>query len=330
MYPNQALIPESEAAVQPSSPTPAWLRFALLCTLFLLAALWLEPYFAPLCTATAAHVGALLDLAGFAPHVQGDLITLPGFSVRIVTECTPLYACLLYCAFVLAQPASWRRTLAGLLMGSLVLIVANILRISLITAAGPIVSSLVFDILHVYLGQVAMLILVLAAALLWLRWSSGGPSPFPFLLRAVCCATLLFVPWVVVNRAYVALLDNLVASIFSLLYPGYQLLTPRPFPIYNHTFAVPLFMALIMAGSCSWTVRRLTATAGGICLIAGWHSLFRISHVVWTALDVPQIMPLHQGIYLLGQFLLPFLLWILIDGRPTCQDVSPVQPRHVI
>jgi len=323
MHPQQNPIADHSEQIPPTS-SPAWLRFALLCTLFLLASLWLEPHLTPLCRATASQVGALLDSVGLAPHVQGDLIDLPGFSVRIVTECTPLHACLLYWAFVLAQPASWRRTLAGLLMGSLVLIVANILRISFITAAGPIVSSLVFDILHVYLGQVAMLMLVLAAALSWLRWSGGGPSPFPFLLRAVFIATLLFVPWVVVNRAYVALLDNLVAQIFSLLYPGYQLLTPRPFPIYNHTFAVPLFTALIMAGNASWTFRRLTATIGGICLIAGWHTTFRISHVVWTALDVPQIMPLHQGIYLLGQFLLPFLLWIWIEGRPSRQQ--PILP----
>lgn len=323
MNTTQAPIPDPEAAVQLPSPSPAWLRFALLCTLFLLAALWLEPHVAPLCTITAAQVGALLDLAGFSAQVQGDLISLPGFSVRIVTECTPLHACLLYGAFVLAQPASWRRTLAGLLMGSLAIATANLLRIAYITAVGRHVSHLVFDILHVYLGQVAMLILVLAAALFWLRWSGGGPSPFPFLLRAVFIATLLFLPWVVVNRDYVALLDSLVAQIFSLLYPGYQLLTPRPFPIYNHTFAVPLFMALIMAGSCPWTIRRLTGAAGGIGLIAGWHSLFRISHVVWTALDVPQIMPLHQGIYLLGQFLLPFLLWIWIDGLPA-RSTSPL------
>jgi hypothetical protein len=137
--------------------------------------------------------------------------------------------------------------------------------------------------------------------------------PFPFLLRAGLLATALFVPWLAMNRFYVEQLDNLVALLFSLLYPGYKLLTPRPFPIYNHTFAIPFFLALFMASHNSWKLRRLSAMAGCVGIIAGWHTLFRISHVVWTALDVPEIEPLHQAIYLLGQFLLPFLLWIRLD-----------------
>jgi exosortase/archaeosortase family protein len=233
--------------------------------------------------------------------------------VRIVTECTPLYACLLYGAFVLAQPTSLLRTLAGLLTGVLVITVANLLRITFVTAAGPVVSHFVFDVLHVYLGQVAMLILVLAAALLWLRWSAAGQSPFPFLLRVGLFATVLFIPWVVINRAYVALLDRLVAALFSMLTPGNVLLIPRPLAIYNHTFAVPLFLALVLAGRTPWSVNRFAATVGGVYIIAGCHVLFRVSHVVWTALDVPEIIPLHQGIYLTGQFLLPFLLWLWLD-----------------
>jgi exosortase/archaeosortase family protein len=294
--------------------TPAWLRFALICTMLILAALWLDPLATPLCRVTAAQVGTLLGLFGLAPHVQGDLVLLPGFSVRIVTECTPLYACLLYASFVLAQPSHWRRTLAGLFTGVLVIAAFNLLRISFITAVGPHVSTLLFDILHVYLGQVAMLILVVASAMIWQRWSVNAPSPFPFLLRSACIATVLFVIWVVLNRSYVAILDKLVATMFSLLNPGSQLLTPRPFAVYNHTFAVPLFLALVLAGRNSWTINRFAATVGGVYCIAAWHILFRITHVIWTALGVTAIVPFHQGIYLLGQFLLPFLLWLWLDG----------------
>jgi hypothetical protein len=164
-----------------------------------------------------------------------------------------------------------------------------------------------------------MLLLVVASALIWQRWSVNAPSPMPFLLRVACIATALFVPWVVVNRSYVALLDNLVAGLFTLLYPDNQLLTPRPLAIYNHTFAVPLFLSLVLSGRNSWTINRFAATVGGVYCIAGWHVLFRITHVVWTALGVTAIVPLHQGIYLLGQFLLPFLLWLWLDGGFTLQ-----------
>jgi exosortase/archaeosortase family protein len=309
MHPHQTAISDLPHT------SPPWLRFALFCTLLLLAAVWLEPYLAPLCRATAVQVGLLLNLAGFAPQVQGDLVTLPGFTVRIVTECTPLYACLLYGAFVLAQPASWGRTLAGLLLGTLVITAANLLRIAFVTTAGTVLAPILFDILHVYLGQIGMLLLVAASALFWLRWSAGGAAPLPFLLRAGFIATALFVPWLMINRDYVAVLDTQVALLFSWLYPGYHLLTPRPFPIYNHTFAVPLLLSLVVAGWKPWSLRRCGALIGGICLIAAWHTLFRVSHVVWTTLHVPEIEPLHQAIYLLGQFLLPFLLWVWLDGR---------------
>ncbi|MFZ4856665.1 MAG: hypothetical protein ACOYL3_09735 [Desulfuromonadaceae bacterium] len=324
MHPHQADIisPHTEVPVT----TPPWLRFALLCTLFLLAAVWLEPHLVPLCRATATQVGMLLGLVGYAPLVQGELVNLPGFSVRIVSECTPLYVCLLYAAFVLAQPSTLVRTLAGLFTGILVISVANLLRIAFVTAAGTVLAPILFDILHVYFGQVAMLLLVVTACLLWLRWSADGQTPLPFMLRAGLIATALFVPWLMINRDYVAYLDTLVALLFSWLYPGYQLLTPRPLPIYNHTFAVPLLLSLVVAGWKSWAWRRCGALIGGICLIAGWHTLFRISHVIWTALNVPEIEPLHQAIYLLGQFLLPFLLWFSLDGR----SLRQVRAHHTV
>lgn len=300
--------------VLPSAGMPPWLRFTLLCTLFMLLTVWLEPFLSPLCRMTADQVAALLTLSGFSLHQQGELITLSGFSVRIVTECTPLYPGLLYCSFVLAQPARWLRTLAGLVAGVALITIFNLLRIAAVTAAGPVVSTFVFDVLHVYLGQVVMLILVISTALLWLRWSISGPSPLPFLLRVALLATLFFIPWLIVNRAYVALLDKLVAALFLLLTPGSQLLTPRPLAIYNHTFAVPLFLALVLAGRKEWSVNRFSATVGGVYIIAACHTLFRVTHVVWTALGVTAIIPLHQGLYLLGQFVLPFLLWLWLEG----------------
>jgi hypothetical protein len=94
MQTRQIHISSTLTPISHAKRSPVWLRFALFCALFMLAAIWLEPLFAPLCRATALQVGALLGLTGFTPQVHGDLITLSGFTVRIVTECTPLYACL--------------------------------------------------------------------------------------------------------------------------------------------------------------------------------------------------------------------------------------------
>jgi len=307
---SESLIP-SPASAEPAGRTPVWLRFALLCTLFLLAAIWLEPYLAPLNRSTARMCGMLLSWFGSTPHVRGDVITLSGFSVRIVTECTPLYPILLYASFISAWPASRQRTLSGLIIGGAILTIANTLRIALVTTVGLNIPWL-FDIAHVYLGQVAMLMLVFSAALGWLRWSEQAPAALPFVIRATAWATVLFLPWLSVNVRYVEVLDRLVAVLFSLLMLQYMLITPRPFGIYNHTFAVPLLLSLILSAGGLRPVRRFLGAVAGVLVVAGWHAMFRVSHVLWTALDIPEMEPLHEAIYLLGQFLLPFLIWMCV------------------
>lgn len=306
-------VSASPAPVDPAPGSPVRLRFALLSVLFLLAAIRLEPYLGPLHRFTARLSGALLSWFGLAPRIAGDIVTLSGFSVRIVTECTPLYPILLYASFLFARPASWRRRLPALVVGVGVLTLANALRIALVTAIGLRVPWL-FDLAHVYLGQVAMLMLTLGASLWWLR-RSDGPSVASFAIRATAWATVLFLPWLSVNVRYVELLDVLVAALFSLAMPQYLLITPRPFAIYNHTFAVPLFLSLILSVRGTGAARRCLGGAAGVLALAGWHAMFRVSHVVWTAQKVPEIEPLHQAIYLLGQFLIPFLIWMRIAAR---------------
>lgn len=152
--------------------SPVWLRFALPCTLLFLAAVWLEPFMGPLNRATAVLSGKTLALFGFMPQVRDDLITLDGFTVKIVSECTALYATLLLAAFILATPATWRERLAGIAAGSAAIGVVNLLRIAAVTIIGRF-DPVRFEIIHVYLGQIAMMVLVLYCCLTWVRWSSG-------------------------------------------------------------------------------------------------------------------------------------------------------------
>lgn len=297
----------------PSALSPH-LRFALLCALFLLVALGMQPFWGPVCTATATQAGGALALAGVPAAVQGTLLCVGGSAVRIVPECTPLYPLLLYAAFVLANPATPGRTVAGLAAGATVIGAANLARISLLALAASRLPAPFFQILHVYLGQVAMLLLVVGCALMW---RGDEPRALSFLLRACCLASLMFLPWLVLCRPYLACIDRLVALLFSLLYPGYRLETPLPFPVYNHPFALLLYLSLLAAGWRGGWTKGIVVAAAGVTVIALWHALFRVTHVVWTALGVRGMAPMHEAVYLIGQFLLPLFLWLTLGRGET-------------
>lgn len=296
-------------------------RFALFCTLFLLTAVWLEPQLGPLNRATALLSAKTLTWFGYAPLLNGDLITLSGFAVRIVSECTSLYATLLLAAFILAWPATWCQRLAGIVAGGVVIEVVNLLRIALVTVIGTR-DPVRFEIIHVYLGQVVMLLLVVGCCQAWRGWITRELGGGAFLFRAVCWATILFLPWLMVHKIYLAGLDALVRWCFALLYPQYLLTTPQPLLIYNHVFSQPVFIALLIATAGISRRRRIIGGVAGILVLALGHALFRTTHVILTAYGVTAIEQLHQAVYLIGQFVLPLLLWLLVVRRFNGEKVA--------
>lgn len=256
-----------------------------------------------------------MEFFGALPELSDDLITLNGFSVRIVTECTAIYGLILYGSFILSVPASLPARLKGMLSGAALLTTVNILRIAVVTFIGAHRPDM-FEILHVYFGQVVIMLAVVGLAMAWLSQQAAAVDPFPFLLRAGLTATILFLPWLAVNRIYVALLDKLVVSFFAVLDPKYILITPKPFAICNHTFVVPLYLSLVFTSRAVQMRRKFVGALAGLLVIAGWNTLFRVTHVIWTAYGVDGIEPCHKLVYLLGQYLLPFLLWLLVAAGP--------------
>jgi exosortase H (IPTLxxWG-CTERM-specific) len=308
--------------------SPPCLRFALLCCLFLMASVWLEPDLLPLNRFVAQLCGHLLALCGQTPRLQGELLTLSGFTVRIVLECTAIHPILIYIAFVLSRPGTLKRTLVGLAVGSGVLFTLNIARIALVTVVGAR-WPLFFEISHVYLGQVVMLLLVLAAALAWLRFSSGGPDPLPFLLLATLWCSLLFLPWVVLNKFYyMKTIDSLVSVIIMVLSPSSGFEITRLQPLYTYTFSLSLYLALVLAKRDASFTRRMACGLMGALAIMGWHLLFRLTHVTINLFDLAELMPLHIAVYLAGQFLIPLLLWFTWFGPSRCLASSATPVTH--
>lgn len=280
---------------------------------FILIGFLPESVFLPLNHATAHLAGLCLTLFGEHPVTVGEFVSLNGFQVLIITECTALYSIILFSSLIFSVPASLKSRLAGLLAGVPFLVAVNSLRIALVTMIGAKYPAL-FEAAHVYLAQVVMIILVIAASFLWLRLATRSEEiNTPFLLRVLAMASIIFLPWLVVNRVYVETLDRLMVGTFALA--DYRLIIPYGHLLYFQTFNTVLFLAMIFAERRLSPRRKAAWAAAGMILLAAGHLLFRIGNVLLTAFSWQPAFQLTTLLTICGEYLLPILLWLAALGR---------------
>ena len=119
---------------------------------------------------TAEIVHGLLSLFSNNTRIAGDtVVSLAGFSVTIIEECTGIYESLILAAALLAYPTAWRHTLVGFALGMPLIYAMNLIRIAVLLVVGGY-SQRWFDFMHLYFWQVTMIAMVAAAWLAWLWW----------------------------------------------------------------------------------------------------------------------------------------------------------------
>jgi len=155
-------------------------RFGALLVLFYLA-IALRPVdravVVPFTAAIARVSGAILNALGEPATVAGTEIRSPAFAVQIENGCNGLETVLLFAAAVLAFPASWKRRLAGLVLGFAAIELVNLLRVVSLFWIGVHRPAL-FSASHTVLWQS---LVVLFGVLLFLSWAARAraaqPSP---------------------------------------------------------------------------------------------------------------------------------------------------------
>jgi archaeosortase B (VPXXXP-CTERM-specific) len=118
--------------------------------------------------ATANVTGFFLGILGSTVRVSGTVVSLPNFSVEVVGECTGLYEVLIFLAAVIAYPAGWRKKLIGAGLGIPFLYAVNIVRMVFIMVVGNW-SPQTFNFMHLYFWQVAMILIIVTAWVLWIE-----------------------------------------------------------------------------------------------------------------------------------------------------------------
>ena len=108
------------------------IKFILLCAVLYGIIAWMpdsDTFFKPVNRYDAAMSGFLLSLLGLNPSVNGVFLSTDSFSVQTVMGCSATYIVIIFFAFVMAFPTSWRHKAIGLLFGIPILLAGNIVRI---------------------------------------------------------------------------------------------------------------------------------------------------------------------------------------------------------
>ena len=99
--------------------------------------------------------------------IQGNLVHMDGFAVRIIEECTGIFEVIIFVAAVLAFPTTWAKRLIGFGMGIPLLYVFNVVRILVLILVGRYQPD-VFEFMHLYFWQATLILMITSVWLLWI------------------------------------------------------------------------------------------------------------------------------------------------------------------
>jgi exosortase H (IPTLxxWG-CTERM-specific) len=121
----------------------------------------------PYTTLVAHEARLVLNLFGEGAIVSGQVLSSPRFSVAIFNGCNGLEAILIFVSGVVAFPASWRRKLAGIVVGFLAIQAFNVVRVVSLFYVGALRPRW-FSVSHVFIWQSLVIVF---GVVLWLVWA---------------------------------------------------------------------------------------------------------------------------------------------------------------
>jgi exosortase H (IPTLxxWG-CTERM-specific) len=296
-------------------------RFAVAFTLFCLALYAiinaLPPSFTqPISEHVAATLGLVLNAFGIPASTVNDTVSEGGLAFKIIPECTPLFTTGLFLSFVIFHPATVREKATGLAMGIPALYLGNLVRLVLTFIVSQYDRGL-FDVFHVYLGQIFTMFLVLVACILWLKWidreesKQGMPMKAAgFLARFVLISGGVFLIWMKIHHGYIRFLDWFMVLGFALFDKRVGL--AQETLVYYETFSIVIFTSVVIAvRSVPWKMKSQWLAAG-LGLLFVIHLFHRIDNVLLAYFNFTAARTMDMTLLAVGQFLFPVLLMIYL------------------
>jgi exosortase/archaeosortase family protein len=252
-----------------------------------------------------------LRLLGINAAVTNNIVTTPEFSLRIVAECTPVLGIFIYAAFIIIQRATITLRVQWILLGACILVAVNLFRL-LITFRISMYKPDLFNIVHLYFGQLMMSSCVIAMCVGWSQRNqilSKRDSLAFFILRFGLIFSLLFLPWLYLQSAYIDFLNEIAAFGFRLF--GYIAgMNVRPGVVVSAAFDVIFFSSLMLATTALKRTDRIK------WLIFGFFAI-SLTHIIMQACLLGNYLkPQHMwavvfGIAGITHWVLPILMWVI-------------------
>ncbi len=115
--------------------------------------------------------GGILGLLGYNTKVIEATIYSPRFSFKIIRGCDAVEATALLVCAVLAFPAPFLRKLPGIIAGTLLLAILNLVRVVSLFLIGVYYRN-IFDFMHIDTWQAIFIFFAIALWVLWLLWTT--------------------------------------------------------------------------------------------------------------------------------------------------------------
>lgn len=129
----------------------------------------------PFTGSIAKASGVALNVLGQGVERTGTMIRNPRFAVNIKNGCNGVEAMVILLAAIVAFPATWKARGIGLVLGTVVIQVVNLIRVVALFLTGAYFPKL-FDSSHTVIWQT---IVILSAVLLWMYWANRFAVPAP-------------------------------------------------------------------------------------------------------------------------------------------------------
>lgn len=119
-----------------------------------------------------------LNWLGQATTVNGTSIFSERFSIDVRRGCDAIEPVALFVSALLAFPSPLRRKLSGLIIGTLLLLLLNLVRIVSLFLTGVYYPS-AFHVMHADVWQIVFILVAIVFFVVGIRWAVRSPAPAP-------------------------------------------------------------------------------------------------------------------------------------------------------
>lgn len=175
-------IPKNKRKKDSGGISGVSIRRFVVTYLFLMIAFYLLMVFVPLkkiidvnggyTRGVVAATSKVLSILNIPSTSSGSIIRFPSVALDVQFGCNGLEAMMIYAVAVVAFPATWKKRLAGLAAGFVVLQVMNVIRIAGLAYTGVHFPGL-FDFVHIYIAQGIMIAAALGIFFVYLEYSNS-------------------------------------------------------------------------------------------------------------------------------------------------------------